>query len=195
MSDLEFQISQYADGSLDEAARAALELQLKDDARARELLAEYQNLDAYVARVKAPLPPVDWSGFADRISRSLTDAEPSERSYRLIPAWSPARFALAASVLIASALGLSMLVAHQHSTAPTPAVVAQVPTTILEISGPKVETPLSGTAVAEVSIGPSKQVAEGSSVSRYSDELVSRPSRLVLASGVGSSHDLSPLPY
>jgi anti-sigma factor RsiW len=58
--DLEFQISQYVDGQLDASTATALEVRLRDDAAARSLLAEYQQVAAVVRdnsmRCRARMP-------------------------------------------------------------------------------------------------------------------------------------------
>ena len=48
--ELEFQISQYADGSLSAEETAALEAVLASDSEAAALLADYRKLDATIQR-------------------------------------------------------------------------------------------------------------------------------------------------
>jgi hypothetical protein len=67
---LEFSISQYLDGSLPPEEVAALEARLKDDPSARELLAEYQRLDAMLKNSTPATPAIEW----DRLAGQLSDA-------------------------------------------------------------------------------------------------------------------------
>jgi len=69
--DLEFQISQYTDGTLPAAERAALEARLVDDAEAREMLAEYRRLGERLSHDLPPLPEVKWDRLADQLSRAI----------------------------------------------------------------------------------------------------------------------------
>src|SRR5688500_14726372 len=67
--DLEFQISQYADGTLPADQREALEAVLAADAGARELLEAYRKLDAALAEDRAARPlAVRWDGLAARVA-------------------------------------------------------------------------------------------------------------------------------
>lgn len=70
--DLEFSISQYADGTLPAGERAALEDILRRDSAARALLAEYRRLDGALKAAVAPV--VDWDGFAGRVGDAIVRA-------------------------------------------------------------------------------------------------------------------------
>lgn len=108
-----------------------------------------------------------------------------------MPRWLPAPLALAASVLIAAMLGI--IVYLNNPTTPTRVAIA-APRAVLEISGPVAETAPGGSA--DVSIGPPALANGQSDVGRYSSDLVSRPSRLIIASGVDFSPETSSsLPY
>jgi anti-sigma factor RsiW len=195
--DREFLISQYADGTISDADRAALESLLSRDAEARQALADERRLTEFLSTAGAPMQAVDWDALAARISAAVADAEEPAPSYRLMPWWSPARLALAASVLIASAIGVSVYMSTQRaSTVPTQRVaVVTPPKSVSIVTGPVAEAAPNG--VAEVSIGPAPQVAGNSDVSRYSSDLVTRPARLVIASGINppTSTDAYSLPY
>jgi anti-sigma factor RsiW len=200
--DREFLISQYADGTITDADRAALQSLLSEDAGARELLAQEQRLTNFLSTAGAPLSmrAVDWDGLAARISSAVAEAQEPAPSYRLAAWWSPARLALAASVLVASAVGISVYTSMQHnSTAPAhhdhDVAVVTAPASVSIVTGPVAEAAPDG--VSEVSIGPAPQVAGTSDVSRYSNDLVTRPARLVIASGINppTSTDAYSLPY
>src|SRR5438477_11406579 len=66
---LEFQISQYVDGTLPAAEVAALEAVLAADAEARGVLADFRKLDVAM-KDQAPLPQINW----DRLAAHLSDA-------------------------------------------------------------------------------------------------------------------------
>src|SRR5215213_8254065 len=74
---LEFLISQYADGSLPESERALVELRLQTDTEARTLLDEYRALDTSL-KGSMPLPAVNW----DRLAEHLSDAVDQQRETR-----------------------------------------------------------------------------------------------------------------
>src|SRR5690348_17119169 len=71
---LEFQISQYLDGSLPADEVAALEARLAEDAAARELLEEYRKLNALL-KAPAALPDLAWDKLADYICSAVADAD------------------------------------------------------------------------------------------------------------------------
>jgi anti-sigma factor RsiW len=71
---LEFAISQYLDGTLPAAERAALEQRLAEDAEARELLAEYRSLDRLMKDGRE-LPAVQWEQLTQTISAAVAGHE------------------------------------------------------------------------------------------------------------------------
>src|SRR3954447_25386102 len=84
-AELEFLISQYADGTLPAEGRGALEEVLRRDPAARALLEEYRGLDrALNGAATAPaIAGVDWDRLAERISGAVTkqaDATATDRA-------------------------------------------------------------------------------------------------------------------
>ena len=70
--DLEFLISQYADGTLDPERLPEVEAVLQDDSVARDLLESYQGLDAALdAAGRLAVPGVQWDDLQARISRQI----------------------------------------------------------------------------------------------------------------------------
>lgn len=193
--DREFLISQYADGSISDADRAAMDAILAEDAAARDALAEEQRLTEFLRGSSAPMQLVNWDALAEGISAAVAEADEPAQSYRLIPQWIPARLALAASLLIASGIAVSVYMSNHTATVPTGNHQVAVAKPVLMVTGPLAEAAPNG--VMEVSIGPAPRVAGASDVSLYSSDLVTRPSRLVIASGINppSSSDTSSLPY
>jgi len=189
---LEFEISQYADGTLPPASRAALESRLASDARARALLDEYRKLDAAFASAR-PIPALNWDRLATAISAAVADqagAEESRRAaaYRMPWVGALRGLAIAASLLIA--FGLAVAVLH-HRPAPNVSVNVSPKSTptghavvSVAITGPETAP---AAAVVQIDLQP----AGASDASwRYAQGVVARPSRVVIASGIDTSPDM-----
>ncbi len=208
--DLEFSISQYVDGTLSGSERSLLDIRLSEDPKAQALLAEYRRLDVLLK--SAPMPPVRWEAFARSISQAVDAAtEESEASAYRMPTWIRAtalRVSLAASVLIATGLGVRMYVGSHPSTSSssnvevakvehsTPPAVASnhpenEPSAVIVVGSS--EQPTSGPAEIQVAVGPSDLVKDEPVVVQYSDAVNSRPSHVAIASGVVPAHDTLPL--
>jgi hypothetical protein len=141
------------------------------------------------------MQPVRWDALAKHISAAVARVEEPAQSYRLVPRSAPGLLALAASLLIASGIGIHIyLSTRQNGVSNTPMVAIAKPVQI--VTGPVAEAAPNG-GMAEVSIGPAPQVAGNSDVSHYSSDLVTRQARLVIASGINppTSTDASSLPY
>jgi anti-sigma factor RsiW len=196
---LEFQISQYADGTLPPAEVAALEQALAGDAEARKLLEEYRALSGLVAR-GLPVPEMNWDRLAGHISAAVAQdevaANDASRNYRIAwPTWG--RVAIAAMVLIAVGLGALHLgrpgepktnIVINSGTSPVPAVPSEA---VILIGGPVAQA-AAGAAVEEISIQPSPLAR-----SRYHavDDVVYRAPRVVIASGQATAQDSGRLPF
>ena len=113
--ELEFSISQYLDGTLDEDRRDALEARLAADPEAQEILREERALTTALHGLPA-LPPVRWDALSDRISGAI-DAQLEERVEQASWAMrlrSPRFLALAASVVLAAAVSLKLITGSQQ---------------------------------------------------------------------------------
>ncbi len=97
---LEFLISQYADGSLPESERALLELRLRDDAEGRALLAEYRALDGSL-KAALTVPAINWERLADHLSEAVAAEQEARAATVLgrIGTWG--KLAVAACVVLA----------------------------------------------------------------------------------------------
>lgn len=200
--ELEFAISQYLDGTLPESARRTLELCLGDDAGARAMLDEYRRLDGVLKAMPAPL--VRWDALAASISAAIeADEERQAQAYRM-PAWVrsfAAPLSLAASLMIATGLGVQVY-RSRHSASASPAarvaIANRAGSTAAESSiiviGPRAEKS-STPAEVEVAIGPSDAVKDEPILVQYSNDLVSRPSHVSVASGVIPAHDSEALQF
>lgn len=179
--DLEFLISQYVDGTLEEADRAGVEARLRADAGARAMLEEHRAVVAWVR--SAPLPEVRWDRLAETISSAIDQemqarADRASWAMRLVrrPAW----VAAAASVLIAAGISLHfMLGTGQGPSRTTPAVHPIRHEMLVEVSQP--DRP-AGPVVSRISIGAGGAYASESSLAPYADEIDTRPARVVIAS-------------
>lgn len=195
---LEFQISQYADGTLPAAEVAALEGALASDAEARALLEEFRKLDALVKTSEMPLPAVDWDRFADHLSRAVADEDRATTSIPIRPrgAWWVKRVAIAAVVVLAAGVailwprhgGQSEIAKVSIPATPTEPAVA-----IIQVGGPEVA---SAAPHVEVSLGEPPASVQQQSNYRIAEDIIYRPPHVVIASGLADAQDSpSRLPY
>jgi anti-sigma factor RsiW len=180
---LEFQISQYADGTLPATEAAALEATLASDAAARELLEEYRQLDVMLKR-ELPLPQMNWERLADHLSDSVAKEDAATRTIAW-PLRQWGRVAVAAMVLIAVGLGV------WRGRSGTTQLVSTQPA-VMEITGPAPER-AAGPAVAIITIDASPLAKQNNY--RAAETIVYRPSRVLIASGPSDRQDTRPLPY
>lgn len=207
----EFSISQYVDGTLNEAERAEVERLIGADADARALVAEYQAINGGLRSI--PMPAVKWDRLAESISAAVEEAD--ER--RLAPAsfkmadWVRSHvrpLALAASVAIIAGVGVFVF---EHNGSATPgatsagagggnvevAIVAPTPSAGIVsdiVVGPTPE-PVAGQAQVEVAVGPGNEEANEPVAVRYSEDLVARPSHVAIASGTVPTSESMPAGY
>lgn len=192
--DLEFSITQYLDGTLDEQERAALEGRLKIDAEARSMLEEHRKLTVMLRA--QPVPQIQWDRFSRSISEAI-DADVEERVARaswVLRAGFGRYAAVAASVLIAAALAVHFL----RTPAQVPSIAKTQPQppqqiALVDVQGPQEDQP-AGPGVEEVAIGPGGSYANASSLAPYADEIDTRPSRVALAAAAPSAVEQSSQP-
>lgn len=193
---LQFSISQYADGTLPEDQRLELERVLADDTDAQALLADDRALTDLLRA--GPLPEVRW----DRLAESISAAIDEQHEQRVAQAswWMrhriPGSLALAASVLLAVGLSIHFL-SPGHSPVATHGPVKGLGTqtvAMLNVQGPQEDTP-AGPEVTQISIGAGGSYAKDSALAPYADEIDNRPSRVVIASGMNSEQAPASYPY
>jgi len=217
--DLEFRLSQYLDGSLTPAQAAEVERLVAGSGEARALLEQYQKLDAALKGM--PLPEVRWEALAEHISSTVanqgmdgavagtigidgTTERTGQGSWEKQPVRKYAmpwvrsvalRWAIAASVLVATGLGI---VAYRHGRhapdsqfAIQPTLPPQKPVEIAVFVGPQVEAP-AGKPTQDIEIGPpTSPVADAQSEWQWqsSQAIVTSSPRVVIASGAGTAQD------
>ena len=109
---------------------------------------------------------------------------------REISRWfSPAKLAIAASVLIAGGIGFSILRDRASDT------LAE-PTRIVVIDEVVAPAPLAPESGIQIAVGPSPSVADQPIVLRYEDDgVVQRPSRVVIVSAAPAAQDNTLTPF
>jgi hypothetical protein len=181
--DLEFLVSQFADGSIAGAELEAARVRIESDADATALLAEYRRVDVMLTAA-AGMPAIDFDRFQSHLS-SVIDADRPAVAGRIgFSSWRTWS-AVAAGVLIAVGVG-----SLAHRSAVTTPVVQPNPIAIIPrpsktpgemlVVGPTVEAP-SGPGSVEISIGPSPALAARDAAWQYADsDVVSKPSSAVV---------------
>lgn len=176
--EMEFLISQHADGVLDPARAAEVDRLLTGDAEARAVWLEHRRVTE-VLRAGAPLPALDWDRVADAISSTIAEAEAAERErvYRLpVGRWA-ARVAAVAAVL---AIGLfARRAGEEGPAAPTPPLAR-----VIEVQVPAATETLAASRVMQVSIVPAAAEApEAWLALAFADLQESNGPRIVIAAG------------
>ena len=196
---LQFALSQYADGTLAEAERAAVEQLLAHNAEARQTLDEYRRLGMLLSASIQPMPGVDWPQLTQQISRAIDRSQSIPGSAAIAAeqaasdaysmGWGrrPWVWAIAASLVLAS--GIVWLSRPQtgnvqptYATANPPIVIEPVRVAqVAEIRVLQAEI-ATGPAVVEVSVGPSGGVEQAPLWQLY-PEVAQRPFGISIAGG------------
>jgi len=190
--DLELSITQYLDASLSPAEKSALESRLASDPQARELLEEHRKLNQLLKA--SPAPELRWDLLAKQISAAVAQVEipvEAETAPRMRMSWMP--MALAASVLIAAGIAIRFI-PFGGGTHPQGPIAGASPSSVAEIVGPRAEL-AQGPSEISVSVGPAGRAPDDSNLSRYSDDVISRPAHVTVASGINPVQDINALPF
>ena len=171
--DLEFQISQFLDGTLPLPERVALEQRLAVDADARRLLEEYRRLNEYLSH-DLPLPGVKWDRLAEHLSEAVAEADGPVVAGRIFPAVWVRRVAIAACLVLMVGVTVRHF-KHQRIVAES-----NVSPTLVVI-GPSVEE-ADGVVVQEIAVGPSAEFASHGDSYPASQNSVDRPGRAFIFS-------------
>ena len=197
---LQFALSQYADGTLAETQRGAVEQLLVHDAEARQTVAEYRRLSMLLAASVRPLPSVDWLRLTQQISAAIDRShsipgtavigaeQAASEAYSMVWGRGPLVWAIAASLVIASSLVWISLQKSSKVTATLaiapPAIIEPIQRAqIADIRVLQVDI-TSGPAVIQVSVGPSAAIEQASLWQLY-PEVVQRPTSISIAGGPG----------
>ena len=171
---LEYAISQYLDGTLNEFDRRVLEERLATDAEARLLASEYAHVDSILKN--APVTPeVDFDALASRISSQIAE----EGSHVAQPIRMPGtwvRYAsIAAGIVLAVGVGLHML-PSKDGTGPT-----NVASGTIDVKVEFAQHPAS-TPVINIAVGPTDQLKQAGYASGLVDDaIITRTPRLVIS--------------
>ena len=179
---LEFQISQYVDGTLSPAEVAALEATLTNDADARAVLEDFRKVDATLKTTEIPLPAINWDRLAEHISAAVAEEDRATTSIP-IRAWWVRRIAIAAAVLIAAGLVILWPKRAGHDQV----VVTPQTITVVQINGP--ETTVNA-PVVEINMQAPGGAAQQANY-RIAEDIIYRQPRVVIASGQADRQDTS----
>lgn len=141
-------LSDYLDGALPPAERAAFEAALAEDAELQRELADYRRLDALVKASRRELPAVDWTAFAAAARRRREADARSRHTRRLY-------FRLYAPLAAAAALAFVVTVAlfyQERPGASSEVSSAGQPTMLVQLMRP--EPPAAAEVVVSVSHTP-----------------------------------------
>ena len=182
--ELEYTLSQYLDGTLAASDESALDELLATDESARALLAEYRSLDR--ALRAAPLPTFDFDALSSRISTAVGEQDEPAQSYRLHWVRTAASLALAACVVIAVGVGIRRL---QNPPTRNDTQIAGVEPKQIVVVDATSRPSASADPVTVVSVGPSAAPQDRPALARYHEDLLSRPSQVIIARGGYATQD------
>jgi hypothetical protein len=189
---LEFAISQYLDGTLPAEEEAALVERLATDPQARELFAEYEKLNT-VVKSAMPLPGIDWSSFSQQVSSAVEREEAPVKTFKLPMAWIGSIVALAACIAIGFGIFFNRPGQQGPKGRTEVSLLPHKSIGSITIKGPAIER-ATHPALAQVTVSAPSSLAQGRDW-RYAQEIVTRPSRVIIASSAESAQDNASLPY
>jgi anti-sigma factor RsiW len=182
--DLEFQISQYVDGSLPVEHRAVVEEAVRSNAAAHKALRDYQKIDLHIGSMRKE-HAIHWHRLAEHLSdvvhRDLRAAENAVAG-RIFPVLSSWRFRSAVAAMVIFAVGGTLWIAGHHSAPITGS--ASLPESTAVVTGPQADV-ANGPAVSDISVGPSPALAQHLGSWRYADGVVMPgPSKVTITAGI-----------
>jgi anti-sigma factor RsiW len=188
---VEFLISQYADGTLAPADRGALESHLDAHPADRRLVDEYRELDALLRTAAPSIPPFDYDALASRINDAIDDANTAAAPIRLpsFP-WQRLGAFVAVAACVAIAVGLWLRPAAAPSpNEPTVATTANKPAVlqvaVLQPDDARLEY---GPALQQIHVGPPAGQSRSPVIS---EAIVTRPNTLFIAKADEPAQDTS----
>ena len=189
---MEFSISQYADGTLADEERAAVEAFLASDPEARSMLSSDRALTNLLRA--DPLPDIRWDRLTTAICSAIDQQTEQrlEQSSRRMRIGFPMILAAAASVLLAVGIGIHLFSGKSTSTKEVAKNVE--PAHALIVLGPVSDAP-EGRVVTEISISAGGTYAKDESLAPYADDIDTRPARVIIASGMTPQQTPPGFPY
>jgi negative regulator of sigma E activity len=190
---LEFAISQYADGTLPASRRQAIEAQIAADPALDALLEEYRQIGSALQSAPA-LPAINWDRLASHLSDAVAQSDvQSDIQDQPIPLYANPWVRRIASLAVAACLAVAIGVGYERGKTSSTAVPSGP--TQLAVTGPVADAP-AGAVVQQITIGPSPAVAMEDATWRYSDSgVVAHPQRVVIASSDAPVQDTPATPY
>jgi hypothetical protein len=196
--EVEFQISQYVDGTLSTAEMKYVDGLVQSDPQAAKVLAEYRRLNGKLATLRTA-PAIKWDRLAAHISNEIDNDENRADQPAVagrIGFFQSARVRIAAAVLLAGTAAIVARYSTRSNPAgiPTPAptlINPTSPTAITDVIGPQAEV-AKGAPVQDVSVGPSPSLANNS---RYAEDVIGHgpPKVVILGRGLEKPVGSSPL--
>jgi anti-sigma factor RsiW len=191
---LEFAISQYADGTLPPSQRAALEARLGTSPALMAMLDEYREFGGAFRDASPALPAINWERLAVHLSDAVAQSDVQDddhvRGYE--SPWAMPRVMRMASLAVAACLALAIGISFERRAKPAAAPVGP---SEIAVAGPAADAP-AGAVVEQIAVGPSPAVAMDDSTFRYGDSgVVSQPARVVIATSDAPVQDTPTTPY
>ena len=177
---IEFQISQYADGTLALADRPQIDALVKADPAAQAMLRQYEQLDAGLSQLKK-MPALRWDRLAEHLSNAIDEDSSTSAVVGRI-GFLQSRWRIAATILVAASAVLIARQALRINHVAVPATVAPASVTI--ITGPQAEV-AAGPAVQDITVGPSPALAARDGEARYGEGVIGQgPAKVIIVGGL-----------
>jgi anti-sigma-K factor RskA len=169
--EIEFQISQYVDGTLSAPQRKIIDDLVLSDPGAAKVLADYRRLNSHLGSLRTATE-IQWDRLSDRISGAIDNADEPAVAGRI--GFFHSRWRIAATVLVAA----SALLVARHAMRSQPAAQPIAPAPVVDVQGPQAEV-AAGRPTEDVSVGPSPALAARDS--RYGEGVIGQgPSKVVI---------------
>lgn len=170
---LEFLISQYADGTISAEDRVEVESRLEQDGEVRRMLAEYGRVETLLRSAPA-VPVFDLAAMAERINDAI-DEQNARPMLRIGFGWG---MGIAAAACVMMAVGLWMRPGGVNSSGP--AVATSVKAGVVEVAvlRPADARLEYGPGLQQIAVGPP---ADGGYSHAISEAMVTRPNTLFIA--------------
>jgi hypothetical protein len=176
--ELEYAISQYLDGTLAPIERPAVEERLATDPEARAILAEYRQFDSLL-KTSMPVPELAWDKVHAQISEAVAAEEAPVRHFSIRSIKVVRTMAIAAALMLVATVTTKLI--------QTDTRIWQGPSReIIEVN----VRPAPDARVAQaIDIGPSPQFAQMNSAGAAEEEIIARPTIVLIERAASSGQD------